>query len=64
MARAIGPRKIHRYSDEFKATAVNLSTLGGRGDASALRAATAPLYMTWSFLSVDIVPFGCYQGAV
>jgi len=22
MARALGPRKIHRYSDEFKATAV------------------------------------------
>jgi len=29
MARALGPRKIHRYSEEFKATAVKLSTLPG-----------------------------------
>ncbi len=29
MARALGPRKIHRYSEEFKATAVKLSALPG-----------------------------------
>ena len=29
MARALGPRKIHRYSEEFKATAVKLSGLHG-----------------------------------
>ncbi len=29
MARALGPRKIHRYSNEFKVTAVKLSGLPG-----------------------------------
>ena len=27
MARPIGPKKVHRYSDEFKTTAVKLSRL-------------------------------------
>jgi len=29
MARPIGPKKVHRYSDAFKATAVKLSQLSG-----------------------------------
>ena len=29
MARPIGPKKVHRYSDEFKTTAVKLSQLSG-----------------------------------
>ena len=29
MARPIGPKKVHRYSGEFKATAVKLSRLAG-----------------------------------
>ncbi len=27
MAKPIGPKKVHRYSDEFKTTAVKLSQL-------------------------------------
>lgn len=29
MAKPIGPKKVHRYSDAFKATAVKLSELSG-----------------------------------
>lgn len=29
MARIVGPRKLHRYSEEFKATAVRLSLIPG-----------------------------------
>ena len=29
MGRPIGPKKVHRYSEEFKATAVKLSHLPG-----------------------------------
>jgi transposase len=29
MGRAIGPKKVHRYSNEFKLTAVKLSGVGG-----------------------------------
>ncbi len=29
MAKPIGPKKVHRYSDAFKATAVKLSQLSG-----------------------------------
>lgn len=29
MAKPIGPKKVHRYSDAFKATAVKLSALSG-----------------------------------
>ncbi len=29
MARALGPKRVHRYSGEFKATAVKLGRLAG-----------------------------------
>jgi len=38
MARALVPRKIHRYRDEAKATAVKLSKLQGEGCAAQVRA--------------------------
>jgi transposase-like protein len=50
MARATGPRKVHRYSGEFKLKAVKLSELDGvqvQDVAAAL----------------DIHPFICHAGA-
>ena len=35
MPRPIGPRKIYRYSAEFKATAVALSRLDGVAESTA-----------------------------
>jgi transposase len=47
MARALGPRKVHRYSEEFKATAVRLSALPGvEGPAVADALAIHPFMLS------------------
>jgi len=44
MARAIGPKKIHRYSGEFKVTAVKLSQLAGVRVQDVAEALDIPYY--------------------